>query len=75
MEGTRVKGFTKTIAAFCAMAMIFGTFSATVFADETDIPQVAAEEAAGDEPQAAGSLPQSQNQYTVPGSGNASDEA
>ena len=70
-----MKGFTKTIAAFCAMAMIFGMFSANVFADETDIPQVAAEEAAGDEPQAAGSLPQSQNQYTVPVSGNASDEA
>ena len=70
-----MKGFTKTIAAFCAMAMIFGMFSATVFADETDIPQVAAGEAAGDEPQAAGSLPQSQSQYTVPVSGNASDEA
>ena len=39
-----MKGFTKTIAAFCAMAMIFGMFSATVFADETDIPQVAAGE-------------------------------
>ena len=70
-----MKKFTKAIAAFCAMAMIFGMFSATVFADETDIPQVAAGEAAGDEPQAAGSLPQSQNQYTVPVSGNASDEA
>ncbi len=32
-----MKGFTKTIAAFCAMAMIFGTFSATVFADESDV--------------------------------------
>ena len=70
-----MKEFTKAIAAFCAMAMIFGMFSATVFADETDIPQVAAGEAAGDEPQAAGSLPQSQSQYTVPVSGNASDEA
>ena len=70
-----MKKFTKAIAVFCAMAMIFGMFSATVFADETDIPQVAAGEAAGDEPQAAGSLPQSQSQYTVPVSGNASDEA
>ena len=32
-----MKKFTKAIAAFCAMAMIFGTFSATVFADETDV--------------------------------------
>ena len=32
-----MKGFTKTIAAFCAMAMIFGAFSATVFADESDV--------------------------------------
>jgi hypothetical protein len=70
-----VKKFTKAIAAFCAMAMIFGTFSATVFADETDIPQAATGAAAGDEPQAAGSLPQSQSQYTGPVSGNASDEA
>ena len=31
-----MKKFTKAIAAFCAMAMVFGTFSATVFADEVE---------------------------------------
>jgi len=31
-----VKGLTKTIAAFCAMAMIFSAFSASVFAEENE---------------------------------------
>ena len=31
-----MKKFTKAIAAFCAMAMIFGTFSASVFAEEIE---------------------------------------
>ena len=46
-----MKKFTKVLAAFCAMAMIFGTFSATVLADEVENPadQPAAEEVAEEE--------------------------
>ena len=42
-----MKKFTKVLAAFCAMAMVFGTFSATVFAGEEDVgAEPAVEEAA-----------------------------
>ena len=46
-----MKKFTKVLAAFCAMAMIFGTFSATVLADEVENPadQPAAEDVAEEE--------------------------
>ena len=48
-----MKKFTKTLATFCAMAMIFGTFSATVFADENEpqADQPVAEEVAEEEKQ------------------------
>ena len=48
-----MKKFTKTLAAFCAMAMIFGMFSATVFADENEpqADQPVAEEVAEEEKQ------------------------
>jgi hypothetical protein len=48
-----VKRFVKSIAAFCAMAMIFGVFSATVFADENEpqAEQPVAEEVAEEEKQ------------------------
>jgi len=54
LEDTRVKKFTKAIAAFCAMAMIFGTFSASVFAEEIEPqtePTVEAAEENGSENQ------------------------
>ncbi|MDY6340624.1 MAG: hypothetical protein SPL61_13625 [Saccharofermentans sp.] len=55
-----MKGFTKTIAAFCAMAMIFGMFSATVFADESDVAgeNVASGEAVDGAQQEEGSDPE-----------------
>ena len=55
-----MKGFTKTIAAFCAMAMIFGAFSATVFADESDVAgeNVASGEAVDGAQQEEGSDPE-----------------
>ena len=55
-----MKKFTKAIAAFCAMAMIFGTFSATVFADETDVAgeNVASGEAVDGAQQEEGSDPE-----------------
>ena len=48
-----MKRFIKAIAAFCAMAMIFGVFSATVFADENEpqAEQPVAEEVAEEEKQ------------------------
>ena len=48
-----MKKFTKTLATFCAMAMIFGMFSATVFADENEpqADQPVAEEVAEEEKQ------------------------
>ncbi len=48
-----MKIFTKTLATFCAMAMIFGMFSATVFADENEpqADQPVAEEVAEEEKQ------------------------
>ncbi len=48
-----MKRFVKSIAAFCAMAMIFGVFSATVFADENEpqAEQPVAEEVAEEEKQ------------------------
>ena len=42
-----MKKFTKVLAAFCAMAMVFGTFSVTVFAGEENVgSEPAVEEAA-----------------------------
>lgn len=62
-----MKKFTKVLAAFCAMAMVFGTFSATVFADETD---TAKEDVSKEQTVAAADLPEANNKYENPVQGN-----